>query len=237
MAALLGISEEVLEGYELGRTWIDLVRLIEIADIFCPSISTSSDQDPSNRGGSASQPAPPALLCRGTRTLRLPAHPCRQTAAALARMMRRRGLRRKTPAACRRSAIPSGRGCAPRPHVPRLPGLGAGVVPVGGETDPHGGSGSAAHSWGPGGVNVFAITLDYLCANQIIKSRAGRTARARHPVSEFARRPCVRRMAVQTRSRTAVRSQTRRRNATIASVIWTHSPKLPRVASRRSPHG
>ena len=53
MAAALGISEELLESYELGRTWIDLVRLFEIADLLGVSINFFND-DTSFPGDSAS---------------------------------------------------------------------------------------------------------------------------------------------------------------------------------------
>ena len=53
MAAALGISEQLLESYEAGSTWIDLTSLMEIADLLCVDINFFN-QGSSTRGGSAS---------------------------------------------------------------------------------------------------------------------------------------------------------------------------------------
>jgi transcriptional regulator with XRE-family HTH domain len=52
MAAELGISEDLLESYELGEAWIDLVRLIRIAEVLGVDINFFN-QDTSGRGASA----------------------------------------------------------------------------------------------------------------------------------------------------------------------------------------
>jgi transcriptional regulator with XRE-family HTH domain len=64
MASALGISEELLESYEAGRTWVDLVSLMEIADVLGVDINFFN-HGPSGRGGSASASHSGSHISRG----------------------------------------------------------------------------------------------------------------------------------------------------------------------------